>query len=122
MFAFTDSGSASVSSSVKLIAPANKFVNSPTCNLSTHDQIYAGVLANNIVYTSSCDFVFQVEAFVGSKSFGTYTSFTYTVRNECLGFATKTFTNLWDFPKENLYDAIKPLDPMSDTGALYLIS
>lgn len=83
MFSFTENTDSSVNSEIKMIAAANQLVISPTCNLSTKPNIDAGTVP---VYTQSCTFTFEMEAFVGSKSYGTYSTFTFTVKNECLGF------------------------------------
>ena len=53
-----------------------------------------------ITYTKSCEFSFQVEAFIGSDSFGFYTQFKVNVQNECYSFDTTQAPvsyNHWDY-------------------------
>lgn len=47
-----------------------------------------------------------MEAFIGSRSYGTYSTFTFTVKNECLGFGSSTLSNIWSFKGADANDPI----------------
>jgi hypothetical protein len=83
MFDFTDPHTASLNPNISFVAIANSDVMSPDCNLSTSSQISSQI--SPITYTQSCTFTFEVEAFIGMVSHGYYTSFNFTIYNECIG-------------------------------------
>lgn len=75
LFKFTDPGTALQNPTIELIAEANKLVATPTCKLSN--------TMNGGTYQSYCDITLEVEAFIGTLSFGVYTQFVFRVFNEC---------------------------------------
>jgi len=88
-FATSEAGiiSSEMSWLITLIAASNYSVNQATaavtpvgCQLSTQDKIINGL---PVSYVTSCDIVLDVNAFIGLVSFGSYTQFTFTIRNEC---------------------------------------
>ena len=126
IFSFTDSGSSTVNSKITLIAEANSHVkdevSNQKCRLSTLKQITDGVLATQIQYTSSCTFTFEIYAWIGSTNMGKYTSFKYTVRNECFifNFSAPPSYQLWEFNDGT--NPIKPLDSVDLKNNYYEIS
>jgi len=47
-------------------------------------------------------------AYIGTRSYGTYSTFTFTVKNECLQFGLSTLSNMWTFKASDASDPIKP--------------
>jgi len=47
---------------------------------------------------TSCDIVLDVNAYIGTVSFGSYSQFTFTIRNEC--FAIDSTQAIWTFSTE----------------------
>ena len=124
MFEFRDSLDSAINPSIKLIALGNRDM-TPLfdCELSK-------------TFTKSCEYKFEVEAFVGEISFGYYTTFSLHVQSECLNvdFTKKQtwgsaymlnnvlYYDIWqvkDFDKD---DTIIPLNPATLKNENYEIS
>jgi hypothetical protein len=73
-------------------------------------------------YKQKCAFTLEVEAFIDSTSFGTYTSFTYTVENECMNFkASAPHDDLWQLKTYYPDDPVPPLDSVGLKNNYYMI-